>query len=86
MVDQLVEAIEALPPRFSNPSCLLVIHKGKPFTKESFGNWFAKACHEAGLSSKSRAHELRKATLRRMAELGMSNKEMKSVSGQKRDA
>lgn len=86
MADQLVEAIVALPPKFSNPSCFLVTHKVTPFTKESFGNWFAKACDKAGLPSKCRAHGLRKATLRRMAELGMSNKEMKSVSGQKRDA
>lgn len=86
MADQLVEAIVALPPEFSNPACFLVTYKGKPFTKESFGNWFAKACNKAGLPSKCRAHGLRKATLRRMAELGMSNKEMKSVSGQKRDA
>ncbi|WP_177201849.1 tyrosine-type recombinase/integrase [Qipengyuania nanhaisediminis] len=86
MADQLVEAIVALPPEFSDPSCFLITHKGKPFTKESFGNWFAKACDQAGLPSKCRAHGLRKATLRRMAELGMSNKEMKSVSGQKRDA
>lgn len=86
MADQLVEAIVALPPEFSDPSCFLITHKGKPFTKESFGNWFAKACDQAGLPSKCRAHGLRKATLRRIAELGMSNKEMKSVSGQKRDA
>ena len=86
MADQLVEAIVALPPKFFNPSCFLVTHKGTAFTKESFGNWFAKACDKAGLPSKCRAHGLRKATLRRMAELGMSNKEMKSVSGQKRDA
>jgi hypothetical protein len=40
---------------------------------------------DAGLPKKCRAHGLRKATLRRMAELEMPNKTMKSVSGQERD-
>ena len=85
MAPQLVEAIVALPRKFSSPSCFLVTHKGKPYTKESFGNWFADACDAAGLPKKCRAHGLRKATLRRMAELEMANKTMKSVSGQERD-
>ena len=45
---------------------------------------FKDACNAAGLPHCS-AHGLRKATLRRMAELEMSNKSMKSVSGQERD-
>lgn len=85
MADQLVEAIVALPRELSSPFCFLMTRRGKPFTKESFGNWFAKACDEAGLPTKCRAHGLRKATLRRMAELEMANKTMKSVSGQERD-
>lgn len=85
MAAQLVEAIVALPREFSSPSCFLVTHKGTPYTKESFGNWFADACDAAGLPKKCRAHGLRKATLRRMAELEMPNKTMKSVSGQERD-
>ena len=35
---------------------------------------------------KCRAHGLRKACLRQMAEVGLSNEEIKSGSGQKRDA
>lgn len=85
MAEQLVEAIVALPREFSSPSCFLITHKGTPYTKESFGNWFADACDDAGLPKKCRAHGLRKATLRRMAELEMPNKTMKSVSGQERD-
>ena len=85
MAPQLVEAIVALPSEHSSPFCFLITRKGTPFTKESFGNWFAKACDKAGLPKKCRAHGVRKAMLRRMADLEMTNKTMKSVSGQERD-
>lgn len=82
---QLIEAIIAMPPALTSPFCFLVTLRGKrPLKKESFGTWFKKACVEAGLPHCT-AHGLRKATLRRMAELEMANKSMKSVSGQKRD-
>jgi integrase len=81
---QLLEAIVATPPISSTQICFLMTKRGKPFTKESFGNFFRKACTDAGLPHCS-AHGLRKATLRRMAELEMANKSMKSVSGQTRD-
>lgn len=73
-----------MPPKHTNPFCFLITLRGKPFSKESFGNWFKKACVAAGRPHCT-AHGLRKATLRRMAELQMSNKTMKSVSGQRSD-
>ena len=81
---QLLEAIVAMKPEDTSPFCFLMTRRGKPFSKESFGNFFKKACVDAGLPHCT-AHGLRKATLRRMAELEMANKSMKSVSGQKRD-
>lgn len=81
---QLLEAIVAMKPADTSPFCFLITRRGKPFTKESFGNFFKKACVEAGLPHCT-AHGLRKATLRRLAELEASNKMMKSVSGQTRD-
>ncbi|MXP25446.1 tyrosine-type recombinase/integrase [Altererythrobacter indicus] len=84
LAPQLVEAIVAMKPHETSPSCFLITKKGTPFTKESFGNFFRRACSEAGLDHCS-AHGLRKATLRRMAELEMANSSMKSVSGQTRD-
>lgn len=84
MAPQLTEAIVAMAPADTSPFCFLMTKRGKPFTKESFGNFFRVACNEAGLPHCS-AHGLRKATLRRMAELEMSNSSMKSVSGQERD-
>jgi integrase len=81
---QLNEAIIAMSPTDTSQFCFLMTRRNKPFTKESFGNFFRKACTAAGLPHCS-AHGLRKATLRRMAELEMANKTMKSVSGQTRD-
>lgn len=81
---QLLGAIAAMPPADTSQFCFLMTRRSKPFTKESFGNFFRKACTAAGLPHCS-AHGLRKATLRRMAELQMANKTMKSVSGQTSD-
>lgn len=81
---QLREAIDAMKPEDTSPFCFLITRRGGSFTKESFGNWFKKACVAAGLPHCT-AHGLRKATLRRMAELEMANKTMKSLSGQSSD-
>ena len=81
---QLLEAIVAMSPGDTSPFCFLITSRGGPFTKESFGNFFRKACSEAGLPHCS-AHGLRKATLRRAAELEITNKGMKALSGQSRD-
>jgi hypothetical protein len=54
------------------------------YTKESFGNWFKGACVTAGLMHHN-GHGLRKATLRRLAELQAANKTMKALSGQEKD-
>ncbi|WP_310530663.1 tyrosine-type recombinase/integrase [Novosphingobium sp.] len=84
LAPQLLEAIVAMKPEDTSPFCFLLTKRGGPFKKESFGNWFKRACVEAGLKHCT-AHGLRKATLRRMADLEMANKPMKSVSGQSRD-
>lgn len=82
---QLLEAIIAMKPGDTSPFCFLITERGKPFkTADSFGVWFKKACVAAGLPHCT-MHGLRKATLRRMAELRMTNKDMKSVSGQRSD-
>lgn len=44
----------------------------KPYTVESFGNWFADQCDDAGLLSDCRAHGLRKHGATRLAERGAS--------------
>jgi integrase len=60
----------------------LVTDYGKPFTAAGFGNWFRDQCNMAGLPHLS-AHGLRKAFLRRGAELGWSEDYLASFSGHK---
>lgn len=74
-----------MSPAETSPHRFLITVRGhRQFKKEGFGNWFKKACVAAGLPHCA-AHGLRKATLRRMTELEMANKVMKSVSGQTSD-
>jgi integrase len=81
---QLLEAIVAMSAASKGHLCFLTTEYGKPFSDAGFGNWFRAQCDAAGLPQCS-AHGLRKATMRRMAELGMSNQTMKSVSGHATD-
>lgn len=79
---ELAEAIVACQ---SGHLAFLVSERGTPFPVASFGNWFRKRCNEAGLTDCS-AHGLRKAAARRMAELGMSNQLIKSITGHVTDS
>lgn len=79
---QLLEAIVAMPK--GGHMCFLVTEHGKPFTNPGFGNWFRDQCDAAGLPQCT-AHGLRKAMMRRLAELGQSNQMLKSVSGHVND-
>lgn len=81
---QLLEAIVALPPSAKGHLCFLVNGQGRPFTNPGFGNWFREQCDLAGLPQCT-AHGLRKATMRRMAELHLGNQTLKSVSGHSGD-
>jgi integrase len=78
----LAAAIYAMPS--SDAMCFIVTEWGRPFSVKGFGGWFREQCDAAGLP-KCTAHGLRKATMRRMAELEMPNKSMKSVSGHSKD-
>lgn len=81
---QLLEAIVAMPASQRGHLCFLVTAFGAPFTPQGFGNWFRDQCDLAGLPHCS-AHGLRKANMRRMADLGLANQPMKSVSGHSKD-
>lgn len=78
----LAAAIAAMPA--SDAMCFIVTEWGRPFSVKGFGGWFREQCDAAGLP-KCTAHGLRKATMRRMAELEMPNKSMKAVSGHSKD-
>lgn len=79
---KLWDAIEACP---SGNMAFLVNSHGHPFQRDYFGNWFRKQCDKAELKGYS-AHGLRKAASRRMAELGLSNQVIKSITGHSSDS
>lgn len=53
---------------------------GKPYVRESFGNWFRDRCNEAGLTHCS-AHGLRKAGATMAAENGATAHQLKAIFG-----
>ena len=57
----------------------MVTHFGKPYTAPGFGNWFRDLCDKAGCPDVS-PHGLRKATARRLAEIGCTEHEIASVT------
>lgn len=79
---QLTDAIEAMPA--VGLTSLLVTEFGKPFTPAGFGNWFRDQCDAAGLPQCT-LHGLRKATARRLAEMGATQQELKAAGGWSND-
>lgn len=63
----------------------LTSNRGAPYTKESLGNYFRDACEGLDLDGYS-LHGLRKAASRRMAEVGLSNQLIKSITGHVTDS
>jgi integrase len=74
----LREIIDATP--MIGVKTFLVTHFGKPYTAPGFGNWFRELCDAAGCPDVS-AHGLRKATARRLAEIGCSANQIASITG-----
>lgn len=79
---RLAESIAATP---TGHLAFLVSHWGRPFTMKGFGMWFMRQCRAAGLVGFS-MHGLRKAASRRMAETGLSNQLIKSITGHSSDS
>lgn len=79
----LQASIAATP---SGQLAYIVKASGVPYTTDnSFGMWFMRACRDAGLEGYA-MHGLRKAASRRMAEMGLSNQFIKSITGHSSDA
>jgi integrase len=53
----------------------------RPFTVDGFSQWLRNAIAEAGLTLDCQPHGLRKATGRRLAEVGATTKEIMSILG-----
>lgn len=83
LVEPLEKAIAAMPGAADAPAFLLTSH-GKPYTNAGFGNKMREWCDQAGLPQCT-AHGLRKAMMRRLAERGLANRTLKSVSGHSGD-
>jgi integrase len=76
IIAELRTAIDACP---SGHLTFLVTDHGAAFTDAGFGNWFAEKCRAAAVPG--RAHGLRKAAAKRLAEAGATNQELKAWTG-----
>ena len=62
---------------------ILATEWGKPFTVKGFGNFMSDAIRAAGLPARCKAHGLRKAAARRLAEAGCTAKQIQAITGHK---
>jgi integrase len=62
---------------------ILATAYGKLFSVKGFGNMISTAIREAGLPQRCKAHGLRKAAARRLAEAGCSTSEIMAITGHK---
>jgi integrase len=80
IVPELEQAMRAYP---ANGLALIGDANGKPMTRSGLSQFMRKAIAAAGLPGKCKSHGLRKAAMRRLAEAGMSEKQIAAVSGHK---
>lgn len=62
---------------------ILTTAYGQPFSVKGFGQMVSAAIAEAGLPTRCKAHGLRKAAARRLAEAGATAKEIAAITGHK---
>jgi integrase len=62
---------------------ILATEWGKPFSVKGFGQFVSAAINAAGLPAKCKAHGLRKAAARRLAEAGCTAKQIQAITGHK---
>jgi integrase len=74
---ELALALEAVP---KTNLTFLMTESGSPFSDAGLGNYFRRMCNAAGLPHCS-IHGLRKATCRRLAEAGCTEKQIAAISG-----
>jgi len=73
----------SLDARPSGHVAAIVTEFGRPFTVKGFQNFISDAIRDAKLPSRCKAHGLRKAAARRLAEAGCSANEIMAVTGHK---
>lgn len=74
-----IAAVDATDAR--RHSVMLATAYGAPFSVKGFGQFVSAAITDAGLPSRCKAHGLRKAAARRLAEVGCSVNQIMSVTG-----
>jgi enterobacteria phage integrase len=77
---ELRRSLDACP---SGQVAAIVTAYGAPFSIKGFGQFMSDAIREAGLPAACKAHGLRKAAARRLAEAGCSAHEIMAVTGHK---
>jgi integrase len=80
VVPELVQAMRACP---ANGLTLFGRKDGRPMSRAGIYQLMKAAIREAGLPAKCVPHGLRKATMRRLAEAGKTEKQIAAVSGHK---
>lgn len=76
ILPELAESLAAGP---TGDLAFIAGERGQPMTKESFGNWFRKACRDARCPGT--AHGLRKALATRLANRGATTHELEALFG-----
>lgn len=74
----LQKSMDAMP--LNNHDHMILSEHGEPFSPKGFGNKMADWCDAAGLSDRCRGHGLRKACMRRLAEAGATQQQLKAIS------
>ena len=77
---RLQEVLAAAPRKHIS---ILTTEYGRPFSVKGFGQFMSGAIRKAGLPARCKAHGLRKAAARRLAEIGCSTHEIMSLTGHK---
>jgi enterobacteria phage integrase len=76
-----LQAALALAPR-DHMNMLATAYK-KPFSEKGFQNMISAAIRAAGLPTRCKAHGIRKASARRLAESGATEKQIAAITGHK---
>ena len=74
---------ELLSDSRRSQAAIMATNYGAAFSVKGFGQFMSAAIQAAGLQSRCKAHGLRKAAARRLAEAGCSSKQIAAVTGHK---
>jgi integrase len=80
IVPELERAMKACPTKGLS---LIGKANGSPYTSKALSDFMIAAIEKAGLAGRCKPHGLRKATMRRLAEDGRTEKQIAAVSGHK---